>query len=354
MQMEMSEAELKQLDTLVKRDRKSRRIVAFVSPPMFVAVGYLIGCLVASIIGIPTWFGEIAGLVVGAMGALWGWSRSWISNGTTYACITLDVVKSFLGYDPVVIYGPGDHASYWWENRLAGNTVYLGEVTEPFETEVQLSKGNLRFLGSIRFRASIEELFKFVSGAAAVASDIKGLVIAHILEKFGGAEVTVQDALRSIGSLNESLAKTFKHGSGNPVSEDFEGRFAIKVGDITVEKVEAKGIEETLNAITEAAIIDQIVAQSFGCATAAELQAKVDAGTISATEVRHRRNQALAHSGNLQGMTFEDKTLNLNVTGIDPDLAKAIMAAVPGLAAIGQTLGGAKGTSGGNKPRRKS
>lgn len=345
----LSSDELKQLDMQITRGRLLRRIVPFVTPPLVVWFGYLAGTLVATLIGVPVWFGMIVGIASGSAAAVWAWSRSWITNGTYYANITLDPIQAFFNLNPVVCYGPGSHPCLWWEDRSDGNTVYLGEVTEPFSSEVQLSKGVVRFDGSIRLRANIKELHKFVSGAGAAAADIKGLVVAHILREVGGSDQNIQDILKSATRLDKSLAETFTHGNGSAVSEDFEGRFGLIVGDVTIEKVSAEGIEETLNALSEAAIVDQIVANSFGCKDAAELQTKVEAKIIGAQEVRHRRNQTLAHSGNLQGMSFEDKTLNFNVTGIDPKLAQALINGLPALAVVGKTLSGGNDRKKGGK-----
>jgi hypothetical protein len=346
----ISEQELRQLDMrITTRNRGTRRLMAFLAPVLLLGIAVLFGVALAAIVDIPTWFGQLAGLAGGSIAGVWAFSRSWITNTTTSACITHDVIQSFLGQDPLVYYGPGTHAAYFWEERKRGNTVFIGEVTEPFTTEVQLAKGKLKFSGSIRFRADITQLGKFVSGAGAIASDIKGLVAAHILKEVGGDERPIKEVLRIAETLNPSLERSFKHGNGNPISEDFEGRFGLIVGDVTVEKVEAEGIEETLNALSEAAIIDQIVANAFGCKDTAELQQKVEGGKVDPKDVRHYRNTVLAHSGNLQGMKLEEITHNFNVSGIDPGVTSAFLAAVPAALNAAKQVGGAKGGRG--KPK---
>jgi len=336
--------ETRQLDKQITRDRPSRLIVMILSLILLPILGFLLGMGFMAILGFPLIIGKAAGAALGTYAAAWILPRSIINNGAVEAFITTNPVASFLNQDPLVFYGPGWHFCYWWEDREERNTVNLEEVTERFDGEVQTREGQVILTGAVRLRPDICHLHEFVSGAGSAAEDIKGLVVAHTLRFLGTDDASLIKILSSTGALNEELMRKFKHGdTQNDDISDFEERFGLIVGDVTVEKVlPSKQVQETMSAVTEARVIDEIVARSFGVKDVRALERKIKAGTITRKDVTLRRNQTLAMSGNLQGMKFDSTTtdFNLNIEGLKdmpPELVRAFgeAATVAGAARAG-------------------
>lgn len=312
---------------------------------LFPVLGFLLGMGFMDMLGFPLIIGKAAGAALGTYAAVWTLPRSIINNGAVEAFITINPIASFFNQNPLVFYGPGWHLCYWWEDREEKNTVNLEEVTERFDGEVQTTEGQVLLTGAVRLRPDICRLHEFVSGAGSAAEDIKGLVVAHILRFLGTEDASLIKILSSTGSLNEELMKKFKHGdTQNDEVSDFEERFGLIVGDVTVEKVlPSKQVQETMSAVTEARVIDEIVARSFGVKDARALEKQIQAGTITRKDVTLRRNQTLAMSGNLQGMKFDSTStdFNLNIEGLrelPPELVQAFgeAAAITAAARSGQ------------------
>lgn len=325
---------LQQLDVYIERERGLRTFVALSTPILLPILGFLFGTLLSVFTGLPSLISQVFWTGIGGYIGVWAFGRSTIQNAATNAFITTNPMASFFNQNPVVCYGPGRHFCYWWEERDAFNTISLEETAEDFKTEIQTKNGTLTISGSIRLRANIGELHKFVSGAGFSASEITGLVSAHVLAFLENEGHMLEHILHNTTALNASLMRTFKDGlhQSKQVSE-FEERFGLIVGDVTIERVlPSQKIQETMGAAAESEIIDRIVARSFGYTHAREVEDAIRAGSIPRKEATHRRNTVLAMSGNLQGMKFEDKNFNINLgSELPPELLKAIAEALPSL-----------------------
>lgn len=323
-----SHDEYNQTDAMITtRDNGSRLAVAVGSVIFTLIAGYLLGKGFAAFFKLPGLLGTSMGLGLSGLGLLWLIPRLYVINNAVSAFVTIDLLTSEL-----VTYGPGFHFCFPWEKRSGSNAVDLSEAAENFSFEVQTPTGNLKGEFSIRLRPDITRLPQFLSGVASVAADIGDIIKAYILTYF--SEKPLINALKDTDALNKKMEEDFKHGKtqGERASE-FEKRFGVILGDITVSKLMPSGaLQETMSAQTESTVIDSIVAASFGKKTMEDLQAAVDAKIISQDEVNRRRNQTMAMSGNLQGMDFSESTFNLRVSGldnIDPAIAEAIAAAGP-------------------------
>ncbi|HEU4677332.1 MAG TPA: hypothetical protein VFS75_01285 [Candidatus Paceibacterota bacterium] len=351
--------ELVQTDDLVKRDRFGRAVVTWSSPVVFVFLGYVAGTFTSVLLHLPYFIGQSLGLTCGTYAAGIALSRSFVRNDATIAFITVNPLASLFGKNPLVVYGPGTHFCYWWEQRSADNVVSLVEATEPFTAVVQTGSGTVTFQGSTRLRPNICELHQFISGAAAAASNITGLIIAHIVGFTGASDggnkpKPLLEVLKNIGGLNDELRKEFKEGRAGSKVSDFERRFGVIVGDTTVEKIlPSEDVQKTMSAVTESEVMDTMVAKSFGCASYEELVKKVEDGTFNWATVNQVRTQKMAASGNLQGMDLKDHTFNLNVNGLD-QLSPEAAAAFASVLGRFETFKGTRGKgAGGNRPNER-
>jgi len=337
-------SEFKQTDDIITdRDRASRMLVAISSPIIALFLGYMIGVSFAAFFNIPLVLGYSAGLGIGAFAAVWLVSKSYVTNAAIGAFVTIDpLVTIFGGDNPLVSYGPGFHFCYWWEKREGGNNVDLGEAAEKYTVTMQVPSGTVTVKYSARLRPDIAHLPEFLSGVASVAAEVGGLISAEIIDYMKGK--TVNEALQCLAELNEHLKAKFKHGVAGDETSDFEERFGVKIGDVTAEELlPSKEVQETMSAVTEAEVIDLIVAKSFGYDDVKSLAAAVENKKVDSAEVNRRRTQTLAMSGNLQGMDLKEHTFNLQIQGlkdIDPALIQALSNTGPALAVVAQALGG--------------
>jgi hypothetical protein len=349
-------SEFNQTDSMVGRDRLPRAVVAVGGPFLIVFLSFLIGAGLFTFFDLPTFIGAGAGLFLGGFGAIWLFCRSYVTNPAITAFMTVDPLVALIGgEDPHVTYGPGFHFAYPWEQRDAGNTVSLAEAAENFEVKIAGPTGGFTLKYSARLRPDIRRIPEFLGGVASVASDLGDLISAEIIAVM--ANKPVQEALLHVPPLNESLRNKFAHGEtqGSDVT-GFEERFGVIIGDVTIGEITpSKEVEETMSAVTESAIIDEMVYRSFGFKSTTALRKAIESGTVKAEEVDRRRHQAMAMSGNLQGMDLKEQTFNLRVQGldnVDPGLVSAITAMAPAVAAaLTKTTGSGGGTS---KPARKT
>jgi hypothetical protein len=318
-------SQFNQTDTMIKRDRLGRVLVAFGAPLLVMAVGYTFGAMLAGLFGIPQFIGIAAGIGAATFPAGWIFLRSLITNDAVAAFVTVDLLT-----DELVSYGPGFHFAFPWEKRSGANNVNLAEAAERYTLSVQAEKGGtLNLVWSVRLRPDINRLPEFLSGVASIASEIGGIISAEIIKYSKGMEL--RQLLNGLAELNNHLQQVFVHGrSGDDGSSPFEQRFGVMIGDVTVEEIlPSKEVQETMSALTESAVIDDIVARSFGYDDTKLLREAVKTGDVTQDEVNRRRTQTMAMSGNLQGMDLKEHTFNLRVDGlneISPEVAAALAA----------------------------
>lgn len=336
------EHEFNQTDNLVERDRASRTLVAIAAPFAILFTGYLIGVTFAAVFRLPMVLGNAAGLALGAIGAVWVASRSYIVNDAVASFVTVDLWSKQL-----VTYGPGFHFSFPWEARSGANNVDLSEAAEngKFEVQAAAGTGTLRGAFSVRLRPDIKNLPKFLAGVGSVASDLTGLINASILLYLSGK--TVKEALTDLKGLNAHLRSEF-HAR---VSK-FEGRFGVIVGDVTVSEIlPSKEVQKAMDGASESVALDGIVARTLGYPSIEAVHAAVAAGTLTSDQVGIATENALAMTDNLGGMAVERKTYTVRLQG-DPGLIEAAKAIIPFAPAIAGAMGGGNQPRG-NKPRKQ-
>ncbi len=324
-------SEYNQTDSMIKRDRTSRAIVAIGSPIAVLILFYFGSKEFAAWYQISELLCMIVGVIIGINFAVWIYQRSIIDNGGTQAFRTLNPVISFLNLgDGSILYGPNKHFAYWWESRAQANSINLKEVAESFEADVQVNPGTIHMKYSVRLRPDIKLIPEYLGGVASVAAELGDIISAEIIKLMSAK--TVPEAMQSVPQLNTELSQKFKHGTAqDPKVSDFEARFGVIIGDVTVGEILAsEEVQETMNAVAEGEIINQIILNGFGMKTQEELRQAIAKGTIQQRDVDRARTQAHALSGNPLGMTVSEQNFNLNVTGLDkldPNLVQAITAA---------------------------
>jgi regulator of protease activity HflC (stomatin/prohibitin superfamily) len=276
-----------------------------------------------------------------------------IRNPTTGMFVTQDNLRSLLGLGNVnVAYGPGLHIAFPWETRYSENNISLEEAPQDFEFAVQCSDGKLMVKGSFRLRPDPRFPVPFLTGVAAAAEEITGLINGKGIELLKRKKV--KTALRSIGKLNEELKHEFvgkAEDTDTPTA--FEKRFGIIVSDVTVEEMlPSEELQRTISALSEANAVAEGTAIMLGM-TKKEAADQLKAEPAFRATYNEARDRFLSVSGNLDGMDISRTEFMLRLDGIDPKLVEAIsdLAKNPNLAAAAATFAN-KG--GGNKPNNRS
>lgn len=322
-------------DTNIKRNRTGRWMVF---------AGLAAGMPTAGLLGSTAlgnyFFSGVPAMsfLLGASGAFLGFvgflvlksHRMTVINDTTGVFITVDALRSLFKRGKInVTYGPGTHISYPWEQRYKENNIPVLEATNEFNFVVNCKDGILYGKGSYRLRPDPQNPVAFISGVAAVADDLKDLIIAKVAAAM--KDMSIMDATSQIEPLNETLKNEFvvnltKKGRARKAPTKFENRFGIQVGDVTIkELLPSDEVQKTLSALTEAAAIRKGTAILLGL-TEDTVTAALRDGIVTQAAYDLARDRFMAASGNLEGVKVQRYELMLNASGIDKDTAEALAA----------------------------
>ncbi len=309
-------------DVTIERKRFRRSVVFFATPALLALVlGSLFGYLAVTFIGDERFYeiGFTVGAIAGLVSFLAMKHNFVVQNDTTGLLVTLDQLQSLLGKKPHVVYGPGTHFSYPWEARFAKNNIPVEEVAEDFSFTAICVDGTISGTGSFRLRPDVNNPINYLSGVAAVSKDFADLLKAFITDWF--ADKSLQQAVSLKHELNRDLKN---HFAGNGVME-FEERFGIQVGDITVGELKLSAeVEEARNAINEAAIISQGTAIMLGYDTVAKMQNAVTRGKITQAEVEAAQRRFMVVSGQIKDASTT--RFEIDIKGLSPEAAAALTA----------------------------
>lgn len=317
----MAEAIIQANDTLIPRERALRTLVFFGSATSFVVIGALLaGTLAYIFIGGGAFFsiGAVIGAVAGFIGFLAIKHLFVIQNNTITAFVTLDRLKSLLGKPDVnVIYGPGTHFSYPWEERFPENNIPLKEVAEEFNFMVVCKDGTLTVFASFRIRPDFSNLLPYLSGVGAAAQDFKALQIKFITQRL--TQQTMQEAKDNIQGLNRDLEEEFVGMGQTP----FELRFGVQTGDVTVSNMlMSDEAQRTRSALNEAAVVSEGTAILLGYKTIALMNRALKNSKVTQADIDRARREFRIISGNMDGA--EVKRYEVDITGLTPEIASAL------------------------------
>jgi hypothetical protein len=317
------------------RDRNRRVTWALTWPGAGVIGGFGAAHVALGLTAFPGigWLGAIVGTGIGLIGRAALEPRFRINNSTTSVFLTFDPLKRLLGREDVLtLYPPGPHICYPQEQRFSENTISLDEATVEFEFLVLCPDGALTGSGSFRLSADQKNPVAFQRGVAAVAEDLRDLIIAVAVEELATKKVV--SALKTLPKVNDRLYKEFVKGTSR-----FEKRFGVEVGDVTIgQLLPSEELQKTLTAQTEAAAIAKGTAIMLGYTSMGKVKEAVEVGKLNEGDVKDARDRFLSVSGNLEGMDIKRNELVLSAHGIPPELAGAITALAANAPAIARAL----------------
>lgn len=310
-------------DSLIERQRGARTAVFFLTPVVLLSFGALLTGILAKIFIGDLFFsiGLIIGAVLGFVSFLAIKHMFVVENNTTGLLVTLDRLKSLLGDKEVnVFYGPGTHLSFPWEARFAENNIPVLEVAEEFSFPVMCKDGTLEVFASFRLRPDFKNPINYLSGVGAAAKDFKALQIAAITKELH--QQTMQAALDGSEALNKKLHAEFA-GEGVTDLTDFEQRFGVRTGDVTVSNMlMSNEAQRTRTALNEASVVSKGTAILLGFETVEAMVIALDVGKITQEAIDRARREFRIISGNMDGA--EVKRYEVDITGLSPEAATAI------------------------------
>jgi regulator of protease activity HflC (stomatin/prohibitin superfamily) len=266
-----------------------------------------------------------------------------ITNNTTGMFVTLDQLQSLFGNDPHVFYEPGTHFCFPWEARFEQNNVSVEEVAEEFVFTAICKDGTLTGKGSFRLRPDFENPLAYLSGVAAVGKDLQDLVITKITDHL--AQLTMEEAVREKDALNKLLKISFVEG--NKPQTDFEMRFGVRLGDVTVsELLMSDEVQRTRGALNEGRVIAEGTAILLGYKNVAGMQRALNSRKISQDDVDRARREFRIISGNMDGAKVN--RYEIDIKGLSPEVAAAISSAMNNQAIV-KAVKGTGGKKGGTQ-----
>lgn len=240
--------------------------------------------------------------------------------------VTIDKLRSLLNLPGKadVIYGPGWHISFPWEDRSDKSNFSLEVFTLSWTEEVPGKTTQLLIGGSYQFEVALDRADRFIGideetikrGALDV---IRGEVSQQLADK------DPDDAKREIKELNTHLMETFGLTEGTPANAqvtNFEKRYGIRSIAVPVNGIDLPTkVQETRDAVDEANQVINGVAAMYGL-TAVQLKEKLGAGDIRYADYNEMLDRFAAKSGNAN---MDIKALKIHgVDGIGSALINAL------------------------------
>lgn len=273
--------------------------------------------------------------------------RFLVRNNTTGGLVTQDPLASLFRIGSLnYTYGPGVHLSFPWEKRYRDNNFSLEEAFEELEFIVQCQDGILKGNGSFRLRPDYERPVTFLGSVAAVAGEMKDLIIASVQEYF--QDKKVKDAAKCIPDLNKYL----KDRWAGDEADEAEIRNGVRCSDVTISKLlPSEELQRSISAIAEAEAVKRGTEIILGMSLETA-EAKVEAGTLSRADINEARDRFLSISGNSKEMEIKRQDYNVNLRGLDSEAIVAIadlLKTPAGQAVVATSATASRGRGGGQK-----
>lgn len=268
--------------------------------------------------------GTVVGTGAGLLGFLALKHRFFVSNSTTGVLLTTDSLRALLGQEDIFVeYGPGGpYVAYPWEKRAAENNISVKTATNEFTFSIQCQDGTINGKGSYRLRPDHENPRRFQTGAAAVADDLKDLIISFLISNMSNMKIAA--VLKGIGRLNDLLKVEFE-GNDPDKKTSFESEHGVYVIDVTLsELLPSAEVQKTMSGLTEAGFIANGTRILLGFKSAKKLDEAMDLGKISRADYNHARDRFMAVSGNMEGVNVTRYEIDLNASGIEKETAEAL------------------------------
>jgi hypothetical protein len=307
------------------RAKNVRVISAFFFSALIVAVPTIMSGLFAATVDFGT-SGCLAGFLLGVFGlGNIAPRRMVVYNPEWRGYVTQDIFRGTM-----VPYGPGLHASHWWEQRNATGNYSLEVQRQPFDVLVSAGSGSISFAGEYEYAIDLSLIERTVGvSASVVEKGITAFIDNLLTARYADMDTKRVRTQDEIGNLGKELQNELMNRQGSLAG--IRNKYGYKTVGIIIEKISLpEDVQKTRNAIDEADALFEVVARLHG-STKEELKADIKSGTVTKAEYQKMLARAMAVSDN-------KTNINVNVIeGLEGSPAGQVAAT---LAAI--TKGGGK------------
>lgn len=283
-------------DNQVARNCGSRWLNLIVSAIIIIAAPTALIAWWGSLIGFPivgalTGFG-IGGYVVSRLFP----DRFLISNPEWSAYVTQDIVRG-----EMVVYGPGLHPSYWWEERNKKGNYSLKLVRRPFSQSTATKTSKVVVSGQFEYAVDLPNIQRAVGVSESVVEEYANSFINNFLTSKCAGEET-EWVRTNIDSLNESLSSDFNSTAVEGMGPDgFKKKYGFVIVSIVINNIALpEAVQKTRDAADEAVNTLKVVAQLYGYEDVSSLQRDIQSGKISREEYTEMLEHAQAQSENVK------------------------------------------------------
>jgi len=235
--------------------------------------------------------GSLIGFIIGGVAlSKVAPSRMFVYNPEWCGYVTQDIFRGTM-----VSYGPGLHASHWWEHRNSEDNYSLKVKRLSFSVGVVTSTAKVTISGEFEYAIDLG----IIERAIGVSEDVVERGITAFIENYLTNlydETTARVIQTRIGEMGEKLSNELMNSDGSLAA--IRKKYGYKTVSIIVDKISIPtATQETRDAIDEAEALFEVVARLYG-RSADELRTLIANGTISQAEYQKMLVRAMAVSGN--------------------------------------------------------
>lgn len=240
------------------------------------------------------------------------------------------VTQDIFSKGAMISYGPGVHASHWWEQRNANGNYSLKVKPQSFNVGVATASGKVIFEGQYEYAVDLPVMDRAIGiDQEVVGKGITAFIDNFLTVRFAGMkseEVRTKEELEKLGA---DLQTELMDSDGTLAA--IHKKYGYKTVAIIIDKVSLPDdIAKTRNAIDEAEALFEVVAKLHGMSTEELKTATKKGGTITQAEYQKMLTRAMAVSDNKT--TIEVKV----VEGLEGSPAGAVAATLDALSKGGK------------------
>ncbi len=307
-------------DSDINRERGERAVSAIFSSAVILAVPWLLIGWIGTMLDFPA-TGLLIGFIIGGITlSKVVPKRMVIINPEWCGYVTQDIGHN----GGMVSYGPGVHASHWWEQRNAAGNYSLMVQPQPFNVGVTTMSGKVIFDGQYEYAIDLKVIDRAIGVSKAVVENgitafIENFLTVYAADKLS-KDVRSKAALEDLGSQ----LQTMMMDTGGTLSS-IRNKYGYRTVAIIIDKVTLpEDVQQTRSAIDEAEALFEVVAKLYGLTTT-ELTRQIGDNTITAEAYQKMLTRAMAVSGNKT--TIDVKV----VEGLEGNPAGAVAATLDAL-----------------------
>lgn len=294
-------------DDCVLRNRTARWMFLGASLAAFLFIPGLTALMLLNILpGFPSSL-AVPVLLFGAFLGGYGFSRILpnyvIDVPQLQGFVTINKLKPLLNIpgSAYVIYGPGWHISFPWEERSEKSNFSLEVFTLEWKEEIPGKDSQLLVKGSYQFEVALDRSDRFI-GIDEATIGTGGLDIIRAKVSTMLANETADTAKARIEEYNHHLLQFFGL-SDDPQDasvSSFESRYGINSVAVTISGIDLpEAVQKTRDAVDEAGQVVRGIAAMYGM-TPDVLKAKLVSGEITPESYNEMVDRFMANSGNAE------------------------------------------------------